>query len=48
MDASTFDAHKKTDKKNSDEKKSNKQVFMDPWYQMSRMIWLHLFQAELL
>lgn len=27
VDATTFDAHKKTDKKNSDEKKSNKQVF---------------------
>lgn len=27
VDATTFDAHKKTEKKNSDEKKSNKQVF---------------------
>lgn len=48
VDASTFDAHKKSDKKNSDEKKSNKQVFLEPCYQMSRMICLQLFQAELL
>lgn len=47
VDPATFDAHKKSDKKNSDEKKGNKPVFIFLLLSKSPVFCLHLAQVKL-